>query len=170
MVVPAKSLQQIPPSADYRFLGNPGSETYMLPQAVLGKHVHGELDPHLWHNVRNVMAMVKVIRDELIAVDPEGTREYRRNTESYLERLRRLDEDMQRAVDAVPQERRQLVTAHDGYAYLADAYGMKIGGFVSPNPAVEPSARDVIALTRTLENLKAPQCSSNHHWLGRHEI
>ncbi len=156
VVVPAKSLQQIPPSADYRFLGNPGSETYMLPQAVLGKHVHGELDPHLWHNVRNVMAMVKVIRDELIAVDPEGTREYRRNTESYLERLRRLDEDMQRAVDAVPQERRQLVTAHDGYAYLADAYGMKIGGFVSPNPAVEPSARDVIALTRTLENLKVP--------------
>ena len=48
------------------------------------------------------------------------------------------------------------MTAHDGYAYLADAYGMKIGGFISPNPAVEPSARDVIALTRTLEGLNVP--------------
>lgn len=156
VVVPPKALQQIPPSPQYRFLGNPGSETYMLPQAVLGKHVHGELDPHLWHNARNAMAMVKVIRDELIAVDPEGTREYRRNADNYLGRLRKADENMQRAVDGIPQEQRQLVTAHDGYAYLSDAYGMKIGGFVSPNPAVEPSARDVIALTRTLENLKVP--------------
>lgn len=156
VVVPAKALQQIPPSPAFRFLGNPGSETYMLPQAVLGKHVHGELDPHLWHNVRNAMAMVKVIRDELIAVDPGGTREYRRNTDDYLARLRRLDQDMQRAVDTVPKQHRHLVTAHDGYAYLADAYGMKIGGFISPNPAVEPSARDVIALTRTLEGLNVP--------------
>lgn len=156
VVVPAKALQQIPPSPDFRFLGNPGSETYMLPQAVLGKHVHGELDPHLWHNVRNAMAMVKVIRDELIAVDPSRTREYRRNAENYLGTLRQLDTEMQQAVDAVPKENRHLVTAHDGYAYLADAYGMKIGGFISPNPAVEPSARDIIALTRTLEGLKVP--------------
>ena len=30
---------------------------------MLGKHVHGEIDPHLWQDVRNVMAYVELIRD-----------------------------------------------------------------------------------------------------------
>lgn len=33
---------------------------------------------------------------------------------------------------------------------------MSIAGFVTPNPSVEPSPRDLIALTRTLENLEVP--------------
>lgn len=151
--VPNRALQQIPPGPAYRFLGTPGGETYMLAQAVLGKHVHGEIDPHVWHDVANAMAYVKLIRDSLIAVDPEGASEYARNADKYLETLATLDDYMQRAVDSIPSARRQLVTTHDGYAYLADAYGLNIAGFVSPNPAVEPSARDLIALTRTLQNL-----------------
>lgn len=49
-----------------------------------------------------------------------------------------------------------LVTPHHGYAYLEQGYGIDIAGFVSPNPAIEPSPRDVIALRRTLENLQLP--------------
>lgn len=152
--VPNRALQQIPPSPAFRFLGKPGDETYMLAQAVLGKHVHGEIDPHLWHNVANAIAYVKLIRDSLIAVDPEGAADYARNADLYLDELARVDEDVRRSIESIPPRRRQLVTTHDGYAYLADAYGLNVAGFVSPNPAVEPSARDIIALTRTLQNLE----------------
>ena len=48
------------------------------------------------------------------------------------------------------------MTAHDGYAYFADAYGLDVAGFVTPNPEIEPSTRDLVSLTRTLENLKVP--------------
>ncbi len=154
--VPGKALQQIPSEPAFRFLGRPGTETYLLPQAVLGKHVHGELDPHLWQNVANAIAYVKLIRDSLIAIDPEGARDYTDNAASYIDELNRVNDDVQAAINSIPESRRYLVTTHDGYAYLGKAYGIKIAGFVTPNPAIEPSARDLIALTRTLQNLKVP--------------
>ena len=51
--VPNKALKQVPSGRGYRFLGRPGDEVYQLPQAVLGRHVHGEIDPHLWQDVGN---------------------------------------------------------------------------------------------------------------------
>ena len=68
--MPTTTLQPVPPERAFRFLGNPGEETYLLPQAVLGNHVHGELDPHFWHDVAAVKAVVKVVRDELSTADP----------------------------------------------------------------------------------------------------
>ena len=154
--VPSRTLQQVPAQRDFRFLGQPGDETYLLPQAVLGKHVHGDIDPHLWHTVGNAKAMVEIIRDELSRVDPHGAAAYQRNAKEYLDRLDSVDRSVREQIQAIPEGRRHLVTAHDGYAYLADTYGLDIAGFISPNPAVEPSARDVITLTRTLENLRVP--------------
>ena len=48
------------------------------------------------------------------------------------------------------------MTTHHGYAYLEQGYDISVAGFVTPNPAIEPSPREVIALRRTLENLHLP--------------
>ena len=154
--VPSRTLQQVPSQRDFRFLGQPGAETYLLPQAVLGKHVHGDIDPHLWHSIGNTKAMVETIRDELSRVDPQGAAAYQRNAQTYLDRLDGVDRTVRERIADIPEARRHLVTAHDGYAYLADTYGLDIAGFITPNAAVEPSARDIITLTRTLENLRVP--------------
>lgn len=156
IAVPNTALQQIPGTPEFRFMGRPGTETFLLPQAVLGKHVHGELDPHLWHNAANAIAYVKLIRDHLIAVDPAGAADYQRNADQYLAQLADVDSYMRASISAIPEPRRQLVTTHDGYHYLGDAYGMSIAGFVTPNPSVEASTRDLVALTHTLENLQVP--------------
>ena len=156
IAVPTTTLQPIPPERAFRFLGDPGDETYLLPQAVLGNHVHGELDPHFWHDVRAMQAVVKVVRDTLSSADPAHAADYARNTDEYLEELDRADEVMRQAVAEVPEANHNLVTTHHGYSYLGEAYGLRIAGFVTPNPSVEPSPRDVIAFTRTLENLHVP--------------
>ncbi|MCS4485016.1 anchored repeat ABC transporter, substrate-binding protein [Gleimia sp. 6138-11-ORH1] len=154
IAVPNKSLQRIPGEPQFRFLGKAGEETYLLPQAVLGKHVHGEIDPHLWHNVSNVIAYVELIRDELIKKDPAGARIYSENAQAYIVELNELDTYMREKITDIPPQNRHLVTTHDGYGYLGAAYNLHIAGFVTPNPAIEPSARDLIALTRTLQNLQ----------------
>ena len=73
-----------------------------------------------------------------------------------MEELEHLDQWLQRTLAEIPPHRRHLVTTHDGYGYLAAAYGLDVAGFVSPNPAIEPSPRDLIALDRTLRGLKVP--------------
>ncbi|OTA25521.1 anchored repeat ABC transporter, substrate-binding protein [Alloscardovia macacae] len=154
--VPARTLTQVPSSANYRFIASPGSEVYMLPQAVLGKHVHGQIDPHLWHDVHNAAAYVKVIRETLVTRDPAHADEYRANAARYLSELEKLDGEVFSVVAEIPESRRQLVTTNDAYGYLAHAYGLSVAGFVTPNPATEPSLKDRKKLTATVRDLKIP--------------
>lgn len=154
--VPPKALAEVPGDRSFRFLGRAGAPIYQLPQAVLGKHVHGEIDPHLWQNVRNAMAYVELIRDTLIDADPAGAQDYRRNAADYLRRLETLDGYVRDQIRAVPKERRHLVSTHDAFGYLGKAYGVAIAGFVTPNPAVEPSLADRRKLTRTIRDLRVP--------------
>lgn len=154
--VPNKALAEVPTASQFGFLGHAGDRIYQLAQAVLGKHVHGEIDPHLWQDVHNAMSYVEVIRDTLIERDPGSAKEYRRNTTAYLEELEELDTYVRDRTAQIPESRRYLVTTHDAFAYLAQAYDMTVAGFVTPNPATEPSLADRRKLTDTIRNLRVP--------------
>lgn len=154
--VPNKALHTIPGETAYRFLGKAGNKIFQLPQAVLGKHVHGEIDPHLWQNVRNAMSYTELIRDTLIESDPAGAIHYTQNAKNYLQKLENLDEEIRETIAKIPKSSRTLVTTHDAFGYLAKAYGLSISGFVSPSPAVEPSLAERRRLTETIRNLKVP--------------
>jgi anchored repeat ABC transporter substrate-binding protein len=154
--VPTKALHQLPSDPTFRFLGRAGTQVYQLPQAVLGKHVHGDIDPHLWQDVGNGMVYAEIIRDTLIEVDPTNAAQYTANTKTYLAELEALDTEIQRTIDTIPQGRRILVTTHDAFGYFAHAYGMTVAGFVTPNPASEPSIAERKRLTQTIRDLEVP--------------
>lgn len=154
--VPNKAIVTVPDDPRFSFLGQAGGTVHQLPQAVLGKHVHGEIDPHLWQNVRNGRAYVELIRDTMRGADPAGAEVYDRNARAYLDRLDELDAHVRETVARIPRERRQLITTHDGFGYFAAAYEMTVAGFVVPNPAQEPSVEDVRKLSETVRNLKVP--------------
>lgn len=149
--VPTRTLAQVPQG--YGFVGRAGTQAYILPQAVLGKHVHGEIDPHLWHDVHNAAAYVKVICAKLKQVDPAGASVYEANAARYLNQLAQLDTQVKSTLDTISEANRQLVTTNDAYAYLANAYGLKVAGFVAPNPASELSLADRRKLAATIKDL-----------------
>ncbi|UFU05373.1 anchored repeat ABC transporter, substrate-binding protein [Ruania halotolerans] len=154
--VPTRALHEIPPDPVYRFLGRAGEQIYQLPQAVLGAHVHGEIDPHLWQNVGNAQAYVEIIRDTAIEIDPDGVEEYRANARDYLRELEELDTYVEETIADIPAPRRHLVTTHDAFGYLGSAYDIEIAGFVTPNPSTEPSIQERRRLVQTIQNLQIP--------------
>ncbi|MFC0623670.1 anchored repeat ABC transporter, substrate-binding protein [Kribbella deserti] len=154
--VPNRAIEAVPTDPRFSFLGAPGAQIHQLPQAVLGRHVHGEIDPHLWEDVANAKAYVQLMRDTLIKVDPDGKQIYQDNTAAYLRELDDLDGYVRAKLATIPRDRRQLITTHDAFGYLAEAYDMTVAGFVVPNPAQEPSVEQVRKLTETIRNLKVP--------------
>lgn len=154
--VPSRALTEVPAGANYRFLGRPGHQMYQLPQAVLGAHVHGEIDPHLWLSVPNTMAYIKVIRDALSRMDPVGGQGYRLRADAYLKRLGTLDTYVTEQLSQIPKGRRQLVTTHNSFSYLARDHGLQVAGFVAPNPGVEPSMMQRRKIATTLRDLRVP--------------
>lgn len=156
IAVPHTVATHIPGEPAWRFLGRAGDTSWVLAQAVLGEHVHGDVDPHLWLDASNAVAYVETIAAELSALDPAGAPTYAANAQAYIARLQGLDEWLRGVVASIPARQRKLVTAHDGFGYLARAYGLDTVGFVTPNPALEPSARQLANLTHTLMDLRVP--------------
>ncbi|MFB7272026.1 anchored repeat ABC transporter, substrate-binding protein [Streptomyces sp. NPDC056244] len=156
MSVPDRARAQVPKGDAFRFLGTPGADVWVLPQAVLGKHVHGDLDPHAWEDVANAEAYVRRVEAELIKADPEGRKVYESNAARYLKRLGALDQEVAQQLAAIPADRRKLITTHDAFGYLAKAYAMEVVGFVVPVPSQEPSAAEVRALGATIREKQVP--------------
>jgi anchored repeat ABC transporter substrate-binding protein len=127
------------------------------------EHVHGEIDPHLWEDVRNAQAYVKLMADTLIDADPAGRATYERNRDAYLAELSTLHEYVAEQIARIPPERRLLVTTHDAFQYLANAHGLEVVGFVVPNPAQEPSAAQVNQLTEAVRGVPAVFLEPNLH-------
>ncbi len=90
----------------------------------------GEGNPHFWLNPLNVVHYIERIRDGLTRVDPEGAQEYRAGSETYVSKLKALDGEIAAALEAVPTERRHLVTFHDAFGHFADRYGWEVSAFV----------------------------------------
>lgn len=156
IAVPHTASTVVPPEPHWRFLGHAGDDVWILAQAVVGKHVHGEIDPHMWLDVHNAIAYVETIAAELSSLDPQGATEYEANAQAYIAELEQLDSWSTSVVATIPEANRKLVTTHDAYGYLASAYDLDVTGFVSPNPSLEPSVHELTVISRILDDIAVP--------------
>jgi len=117
-------------------------------------HDHGAADPHAWLDVRNAMAYVRTIAAALVAADPAGADSYRANKAAYLARLEALDGRLRTTFDALPPQRRIVVTPHDAFGYFAHAYGLRFLAPAGLSNEAAPSAKTVAALIAQLRELK----------------
>lgn len=125
------------------------------PESDGDDHEHGELDPHVWHDVHNAIKEVENIRDGLAAADPDSAATYQANAGAYLAQLNDLDGYVVQQVATLPQDRRKLVTSHDTFGYFADRYGFQIVGTALGSVSTEggdPSAEQV---ARLVDEIKA---------------
>lgn len=116
----------------------------------------GAHDPHLWMDVRGWMAAVAVIRDALVAFDPEGAGGYRARAERYLAELETLDAYARAVLGSIPEGRRVLVTAHDAFFYLGRAYGIDVRGIQGISTESEAGVRDIEDLVGFLVEREIP--------------
>ena len=109
------------------------------------------VDPHWWHSVSNVKQATKIIRDELIKLDPADKADFERNANAYLAKLDELDNWVKRKVAELPRDKRKLVTSHDAFQYLARDYGFTIAAIEGLSTETEPSNRHVSELIDDIE-------------------
>jgi len=116
-------------------------------------------DPHVWHDVKNAMHMVRQMRDQLMKVDPANASFYQTKTLAYLLKLEELDTWVFSQVATVPRARRKLVTNHDTFNYFAKRYGFDIVGDAlgsTSTEGAEPSPKDIVKLIRKIKDAKVP--------------
>jgi len=109
----------------------------------------GLYDPHAWLDPVLAQHYVKEIAAGLARVDPAGRSYYQKRAQAYISRLAVLDGAYREA--AVHFKRREIVTAHAAFGYLAARYGLRQIPVAGLSPQAEPSParlKELVALVR----------------------
>ncbi|MGA5220790.1 zinc ABC transporter substrate-binding protein AztC [Streptomyces cinereoruber] len=117
----------------------------------------GRPDPHFWTDP--VRTAVRLIADELIEhVEGVDATVVRANAARYDARLSDLSAWMRNRFAAIPDDRRNLVTDHHVFGYLAQRFGFRVIGAVIPSGTTlaSPSASDLASLATAIERAKVP--------------
>ncbi|MEW1814421.1 zinc ABC transporter substrate-binding protein AztC [Streptomyces diastaticus] len=114
----------------------------------------GTSDPHFWTDPERVREAVDLIADQVTehvgGVDKAAVA---KNASAYGRQVDDLTAWMRDTFDAIPAKRRQLVTNHHVFGYLAERFGFRVVGAVIPSGTTlaSPSASDLKSLSTSIE-------------------
>lgn len=111
-------------------------------------------DPHAWHNLANTELYISNITKALIAADPANTADYQRNSQAYLKQIYALLAQAKAKLGSLPPGNRKIVTSHDAFGYLGQAYGIDFMAPQGLSTEREPSAAEVAALITQIRQAK----------------
>lgn len=115
---------------------------------------HHEKDPHIWLSPANAAVMARNICQGLSAQYPQHADTFHANLEKLLTDLQALDD--YGASQLADLSCRDLITFHDGFAYLAEHYGLHILRAVEEESGSEASAAELIELIEMVEHHNLP--------------
>ncbi len=114
-------------------------------------HLHGDQDPHVWHDPRQAAAMVKLLSQKLEQLNPQAAAQIQARSEAMQRSLNALDRWNREQFSTVPPPR-VLASGHRAFASLARAYQLKelpVIDATSTSEALRPQAlANVVAALR----------------------
>ena len=121
-----------------------------------GEHVghdHGIYDPHFWFDPTRVALAVGEIKEELIKLDPENKNSYELSANSYVEKLKDLDKQIEALIQTIPDKNRHIVTTHESLGYLESRYGLEVLVTIIPSVTTEDGVTPK-GLVEVIEEIK----------------
>lgn len=121
-------------------------------------HTH---DPHIWLSPTNSVLMAKNICNGLSEKYPQYASIFSANLDALCSDLYALDQYGKDALSSLSC--RDLITFHDGFAYLADAFDLRILYAIEEESGSEASALELIEIAKLINanNLKCIFTESN---------
>ncbi len=125
----------------------------------------GGTDPHVWLDPMRFATVADALGERLAAADPAHAADHRSRAAAVRSQLTALDTEF--ATKLKTCERREIVTSHTAFNYLAQRYGLTEIGITGISPEAEPSpqrlaevageAREHGATTIFFETLVSPK-------------
>lgn len=95
-------------------------------------------DPHVWLDPLNAKAEMENIKNAFVEADPDDKDYYEQNYETYAEKFDQLDKEYKDGL--ADTKSKDLITSHEAFGYLCQAYGLNQVGIEGLSPDSEPDA------------------------------
>lgn len=113
-------------------------------------HAHS-MDPHAWQDLNNAKIYVENIRQALVRIAPDQTREIDQRTQAYLAQIDALDHTTRQQFALIAPAHRIVMTSHDAFGYFAQAYDVQflsVQGFSTEREASAAQVGELISQIR----------------------
>lgn len=130
----------------------------MQKDSILSENIEGELtyDPHLWMDVKKWIEVSEIVETTLSEKKPEHAETYKTNRNQYVAQLKELDRQVQAYISSIPANQRVMITAHDAFRYLGEAYGIDVIGIQGISTESEAGLSKINALVNLVTEQKIP--------------
>lgn len=85
----------------------------------------GKPNPHAWMSPANALIYVDNIRDAFMKYDPANAATYAANASAYKAKIEAAVAPIRAELDAIPADKRWLVSSEGAFSYLARDFGLK---------------------------------------------
>ena len=116
-------------------------------------HHHDGVDPHIWLDPVNAIAMVRKIADVLSADDPANADRYAANAAATIAELEKLVDEV--SAELAPLHDTQYVVFHDAYRYFEERFGLHAAGSITISPEITPGAERIHEIRDRVKHLGA---------------
>ncbi len=96
----------------------------VAPMGIAEGPYTGKPNPHAWMSPDAALIYVDNIRDAFVEHDPGNAETYKANAEAYKARITDAIAPIRAKLDAIPEDRRWLVTSEGAFSYLARDFGL----------------------------------------------
>ncbi len=121
-----------------------------------GESEQGKEDPHAWLNIENGIVYATNIAKHLGEKDPENKEYYDANLKEYVAKLDKLDKEAKSKFDAIPQEKKLIVTSEGCFKYFSKAYGVPSAYIWEINTEEEGTPEQITSLVSKLKETEVP--------------
>jgi zinc transport system substrate-binding protein len=109
------------------------------------RYASGTTDPHFWLDPQRYSDVAKVIAERLSSVDPANKTDYEGNAKAFEVKLAALSQKF--TTGLAHCQRKDIVTSHAAFGYLAERFGLKQIAINGLNPDQEPKATELAAVS-----------------------
>lgn len=113
---------------------------------------NGTIDPHFWLDPMIYQKEAEIVRDTLIALDPQHQDMFRENATRFISKLSALGEHFQKGLASC--DLHDIIISHDAFEYLASRYGFIATAIAGISPDEEPAPKDLVRIATIARDKK----------------
>ena len=125
---------------------------YRAADSLTGRTIalpSGAPDPHVWTDPVLMTYVVAGIAKAAGEVDPQNAAAYAKRAKAYAQKLLEIDRMTRLRLESAPT--RKFVAFKNPFSYVAARYRLERVYLITPNPAAQPSPRELAAAARVLQ-------------------
>jgi len=116
-----------------------------------GEHEHekSDVDPHIWLDPLRMIKIAEIVRDHLVALNPDEENTYNANFAALKSDLLELD---QMFIDILEEkDNKNILVSHAAFGYWEERYGIKQLSVNGISSTQEPSQKEIVEIVEQAE-------------------